>query len=322
MSRALAKVALLAGALAVALGVAEVALRVFGYEYRPMQIATGRESDARVYHLFGDENFVYDRELIWRPKAGFGVFNSFGFRGPEVGPRNGKLRIATVGDSNTLGWSGEEGANWPADLERILADGGFDSEVINAGVWGYSSHQGVPRTREVLELEPDLVLISFGSNDAHRVTRSDAEFSRRSLGSQRLERVLDSLRTTQLVRAVLDRLAPAGDELVPRVDGAAYEENLRIMIDEVRRQGAVPVLLTRPFHGTVFDTLGWKHFGPDYNLATVRVAEREGAPVIDVYSFFKEMDELFADESHFTEEGHRLAAGVIFEHLAPLIVAR
>ncbi len=322
MNRAAAKVALLAGSLLFAAIAGELALRVIGYEYRPMAIATGKASDARVYHLFSDENFVYDPELIWRPKAGFGVFNSSGFRGPEVGAGDQGVRIAAVGDSNTLGWSGPDGANWPADLGRLMAAGGVEGGVINAGVWGYSSHQGVPRTRQVLELGPQIVLISFGSNDAHRVSRSDADFSRRSLGSRRLQRALEGLRMVQLGAAVMGRLGRGDGELRPRVSEEDYEGNLELMIGETRAAGATPVLLTRPFHGTVVDTEGWKHFGPSYNLATARVAERLKVPLIDIYSFFKEMDELFADESHFTDEGHRRAAAIVFEHLRPFLSER
>ncbi len=317
MKNALAKIGLLLLSLGVALAVGEIVLRGLGYEYQPLQISAANGSDARDYHLFSDDNFVYDPQLIWRPKRGHGVFNSLGFRGPEVGPRNGKIRIATIGDSNTLGWADADGANWPADLAELLTTADIDAEVINAGVWGYSSHQGVPRTREVLELDPDIVLISFGSNDAHQVLRSDAEFSARSLGSRRLELVVQRLRVAQLVTAALDRMNPAGFEPRQRVSQDEYRRNLKTMIDEVRQAGATPVLLTRPFYGPVLDASGWKSRGPEYNLLTTRVAEEQGVLVIDLYSFFKEMDPLFADESHFTDAGHRWAAALVLEHLRP-----
>ncbi len=317
-----ARLGLLVVSLGVALGAGEAVLRGAGYEYHPMRITAGDANDARAYHLFGDQNFVYDPELIWRPRAGFGVFNSLGFRGPEVGSREPALRIATVGDSNTLGWAGADGANWPGELGRLLSAAGVDAEVVNAGVWGYSSHQGVPRTREVLALEPDLVLISFGANDAHHVSRSDADFSNRSLARRRLENAVGSLRSAQLLTAALDRLAPPSGEPRRRVALDDYRRNLETMIDDVRRAGAVPVLLTRPYVGIVLGDAHWKHVAPDYNLATVEVGERLQVPVVDVFSFFKERDALFADESHFTEEGHRQAAAVVFEHLRPWLATR
>lgn len=312
-----AKTLLLVASLLVTLVLVELALRVVGYEYHPMQVETGSKADARVYHLFGDENFVYDPQLIWRPKAGFGVFNSKGFRGAEPGARNGKLRIATVGDSNTLGWSGEEGANWPLDLEEQLTAGGRPTEVVNAGVWGYSSHQGVTRTREALELDPDLVLISFGSNDAHHVTRSDAEFSSQSQGGRRLVRAVQRLRLAQLWIAFLDRFGPQETELRPRVSDADYRANLETMIADVRAAGSLPVLLTRPYTGPVIHPTRWKFYAPRYNQATLDVAEEQSVLAVDVYSFFKGMDELFADESHFTDQGHELAAAIVLEHLRP-----
>jgi lysophospholipase L1-like esterase len=287
-----------------------------------MTIVGGDDADARLYHLFSDENFVYDPEMIWRPKAGFGVFNTLGFRGAEPGTKPSVgLRVATIGDSNTLGWSGVDGANWPGELERLLSEGGLETEVVNAGVWGYSSQQGVPRTREALRLEPDLVLISFGSNDAHLVNRSDSEFSGRSEGMWRIVRALRSLRVSQLLTAVGDRMDPAGAELKPRVPLEDYRANLRRMITEVRSGGGVPVLLTRPYVGAVSGPDVWKNRGPEYNLATAEVASEEGVLLVDVYAVFKERDELFADESHFTREGHELAASVIADHLRPLLPA-
>jgi lysophospholipase L1-like esterase len=315
-----AKLGVLAFSLLVAVGAAELALKLVGYEYRPMRIATGDASDARLYHLFSDENFVYDPEMIWRPKAGFGVFNSLGFRGAELGDKpEGGVRVATVGDSNTLGWSGPEGAHWPADLERVIEAAGVPAEVINAGVWGYSSQQGVPRTREVLALEPDLVLVSFGSNDAHFVTRSDSEYSGRSEGMWRVVRFVRGLRVAQLLTAAADRFDPSSVELAPRVPLADYRSNLRQMIAEVRATGAEPVLLTRPYIGAVTAPEVWKNRAPDYNLATAEVAGEEGVLLVDLYSFFKDRDALFADESHFTAEGHQLAGSVIADHLRPLL---
>ena len=309
MKGPVAKLVLVGVSLVLTLGLAEATLRAVGYRYQPLQIAAGDMGDARVYHLFDDHNFVFDPELIWRPRKSYGVFNRLGFRGPEVAERTDRVRIATVGDSNTLGWADAEGANWPADLERLLNSGGLPAEVVNAGVWGYSSHQGVVRTREVLDLAPDIVLISFGSNDAHLVTRSDAEFSDRSLGA------LKRTRLGQLWIAVTRRAGGPVEESRRRVSEEDYRRNLETMIDEVRRAGATPVLLTRPFVGPVLDPAGWKGLAPAYNLATVEVAEQQSTLLIDVYSFFKGMDALFADESHFTRDGHAWAARVILEHL-------
>ena len=72
------------------------------------------------------------------------------------------------GDSLT---DGPPRGGWPSWLHRLLAEQPPAPvrrfEVLNAGVAGYSSHQGVLRfLQEVDRYQPDLVLVSFGWNDA------------------------------------------------------------------------------------------------------------------------------------------------------------
>ncbi|MDX1503410.1 MAG: GDSL-type esterase/lipase family protein [Thermoanaerobaculia bacterium] len=321
MRRIAARVLLLALSTALCLVLVEQLLRVAGFEYRPMSIEVASPTDARLFHLFEDEHFAYDPELIWRPQPGVGVFNRQGFRGPvlEEGKLPGEIRIFALGDSNTLGWAGQTGPNWPQDLGEMLARLDDRVEVVNAGVWGYSSFQGTLRLREALAFSPDVVLVSFGSNDAHRVRRGDREFARGSLlGRDSLRRLLH-FRTAQLAAAAWDRVAAGGGELGPRVGLEEYRENLRQMAAEARAAGALPVFLTRPFTGPVNDPGWWKAYGHTYNLATVEVAAEVGAPVVDLYTIFRERPDLFSDESHFTREGHRRAARVVVQHLVPIL---
>jgi lysophospholipase L1-like esterase len=309
----------IAGAL-LALYVAEQVLRLVGWEYRPLSVQVRDRGDARGFHLFNDNHFVYDPRLLWRPKPDFGVFNSLGLRGPEVtrDRSTAELRVITVGDSNTLGWAGEDGANWPESLGKRLRALGTEVKVVNAGVWGYSSAQGLARLEEVLPYQPDLVLISFGSNDAHRVSRSDREFAEGSQWLRRLSRWLTHYRVGQLV-AVSFRGGSTTGELIPRVPLDRYRENLRRMSAMVRSAGARPVFMTRPFTGTINDPLVWKNFAFDYNAVTVEVAIEEAAMVIDLYSYYKGRPEFFSDESHFTADGHRLAAEIVANHVNPFL---
>ncbi|MDH3743685.1 MAG: GDSL-type esterase/lipase family protein, partial [Acidobacteriota bacterium] len=182
MRQVFARATLVVFVVLLSLAVVEKALRVVGYEYRPMSVKIGTTTDARYFHLFGDQHFIYDPELIWRPKPGYEIFNHQGFRGPEMTPEpeSGVLRVVAIGDSNTLGWAGADGSNWPAALGRAMEGARLPAEVVNGGVWGYSSFQGVRRMREALQYRPDIVLVSYGSNDAHRVHRPDREFARKS----------------------------------------------------------------------------------------------------------------------------------------------
>lgn len=87
--------------------------------------------------------------------------NSFGLRGPEVGPKRG-LRILALGDSFTFGVGARQEETWPARLAEILG-----AEVLNAGAPGF----GVPDAvawyeRYGVQLDPDVVVLTvFLAND-------------------------------------------------------------------------------------------------------------------------------------------------------------
>lgn len=319
----LARALLVLCAVALTLGALEVGLRVIGYENDPLSIQIADTADARAYHVFEDDNFEYDPQLIWRPRPGQSIFNRQGFRGPELAREKpaGQVRIFAVGDSNTLGWAGEDGANWPEDLHERLDTVRDDVVVVNAGVWGYASYQGLVRFRQTLEFNPDLVLVSFGSNDAHRVLQSDRAYAEHPIRTSDFSRVVRRFRLGQLATSALEgRGSEEAPRLQPRVSLDEYRANLVRIIDEGRMRGVQIVLLTRPYIGGINSPYWWKNWGPDYAAATVEVGREHRVMVIDVFSSFKGRDDLFADESHFTEEGHRLAADLIVDSLRPLLV--
>jgi lysophospholipase L1-like esterase len=306
----------------------ELALTLVGYEYTPLQIEVVPNADARPYHVFEDHHFVYDADLIWRPKPSYDMFNAQGFRGVELPASKpaSSYRVFAVGDSNTLGWAGEDGPNWPEYLGELLqarAGNGREIDVINAGVWGYSSYQGVLRFRETLPYEPDMVLISFGGNDAHLVGQADRDYSLTAavVGSSSFDHAVSRLRVGQLLFGLLSGFGRSGNpsEMTRRVTIEEYRDNLRTIVQESREAGVEVVLLTRPYIGEVGNPLSWKAAAADYGAATVDVAREMDVTVIDVYSLFREQDALFDDESHFTEEGHRLAARLIFDVLRTIV---
>ena len=320
------KVALLLVSCGVALLGAEVVLRLVGYSYSPMKIEVeGGKLDWRYHHSFQDHHFVWDPLLLWRPRAGHSVFNRQGFRGRELEAAKppGQVRIFALGDSNTLGWDGADGAHWPGDLEAVLRERtGRDVVVLNAGAWGYSSYQGRARMVEVLAWEPDIILVCFGANDAHQVWVTDAEYA---AVADRFRPSLFRTRLGQLGVEVRDQLVLGSADsnesrrLVFRVDLDAYRDNLRTIVRESREHGVEPVLLTRPYIGSTSNPLWWKHYGPQYRLATLDLAEEEDVLAVDVYQQFHRRRRLFADESHFTAEGHRRSAELLADDLLMLL---
>lgn len=316
------RLSMVVGSVVGSLAIAEIGVRWFGPHYSPMAIADGGNRDNRLVHLFEDESFVNDPTLLWRPRPDASVFNSQGYRGRTlVSPRSAdEFRVFTIGDSNTLGWAGADGPHWPGLMEQDLAAHKTGLVVVNAGVWGYSSYQGVHRLTETLPYEPDLILISFGANDAHMVDVADKRFAASILRDGPFATLFNRFSLGQLVVAYSDRQRGAGDgELEARVGIDDYRDNLHEMIRVAREHGIQTMLLTRPFVGTSDNPLWWKHRGPLYNAATVEIARDTHVPVVDVYTLFKGQDQYFADESHFTQEGHARAADLIGERILPFL---
>ena len=72
----LRKAILVSYSLLVSVLVCEGILRLIDYHYTPLRIAVQYDTDWRAYHIFEQKDFVYDSDLLWRPKPGLdGVFN-------------------------------------------------------------------------------------------------------------------------------------------------------------------------------------------------------------------------------------------------------
>lgn len=323
-----ARVALVTVAVVAAAIAAELALRWSGYRYSPLHVEIAPAGDWREQHAFHDRNFVYDPVLIWRPKSGsFSPYGPEGFRGRSVSAEKptGTTRIVTIGDSNTFGWVEDADANWPAQLQRLLRSSDPEADVLNAGVWGYTSFQGLRRFKEIIPFHPDIVIVSFGANDAHQVIVPDRAYVDSYVRSKRLEKITSKLRVGQAVVGAWDQLAQLSRRragLSARVSVDEYKANLREIIALARTNRASVVLLTRPFIGTTTDPKWWKTHAPAYVSATLEVGRAENVPVIDVYSEFRHQPQFFDDESHFNVEGHRTAAAYIYERIRPLVTPR
>jgi acyl-CoA thioesterase-1 len=76
--------------------------------------------------------------------------------------------IDCFGDSITAGLGLAHDQAWPADLERDLAARGYHYRVINSGISGNTTKDGVDRLKDVLALHPAIVIVEFGGNDGLR----------------------------------------------------------------------------------------------------------------------------------------------------------
>lgn len=76
--------------------------------------------------------------------------------------------IVAFGDSLTAGFGAEPGNSYPDFLQKDLDRDGLKWRLVNAGVSGDTTTDGVNRLREVLAYKPRIVIVEFGGNDGLR----------------------------------------------------------------------------------------------------------------------------------------------------------
>jgi lysophospholipase L1-like esterase len=76
------------------------------------------------------------------------------------------------GDSLTEGYGASEGHDYPTVLGQRLG-----VKIVNLGVSGHTTADGLRRVEEVVALEPRVVLLCLGGNDALQGARREATFA-------------------------------------------------------------------------------------------------------------------------------------------------
>jgi lysophospholipase L1-like esterase len=245
----------------------------------------------------------------WLPEAFRGnpvwriALNGDGFRsGPMTkDKRAGALRIACIGDSWTFGMNVNQDATYPSRLEAILKqrEPRADLDVMNFGVLGYSSFQGLELLKhKVLALHPDVLLIGFGMNDSEVAGYRDKDVGKGGAPSwrDRAKEVAASSETYSLLKYFAQTLrfhpqsmgdflkadvkteSSKGGEVVnyseiepwTRVSPVDFERNIREMATLAHSQGARVVLL---------DNELWPE--SPYRPVLTTIARDEHIPLVD-----------------------------------------
>lgn len=76
--------------------------------------------------------------------------------------------IVCFGDSLTAGHGVIAGQTYPDYLQRDLDSRGYHYRVINKGIDGNTTKDGVDRLKDVLAPHPQIVVVEFGGNDGLR----------------------------------------------------------------------------------------------------------------------------------------------------------
>jgi len=219
--------------------------------------------------------------------------NSLGFRGPEVQKtrHKGSFRVLCLGDSTTYGVMVDQDQTYSSVLEKQLAKilAPRTVETINAGVPGYSSVQvSLYFSKRCLQLDPDLVTLCVGINDAFAIPnlcdqdkdlyvpwRRSIRRAKDALGHSRIFTLLDA-GLSWLVKAVTLSKSESqpSQGMKPRADVHSYYENLLDIARKCERRG-IPLLL---FSFSL---------PADYSKSMLRAAHNSQANYIDMEPAFE-----------------------------------
>ena len=274
------------------------------WRFRPDQIVTSKFFEGKTYRI-----------------------NSLGLHGEEVKSRKAGMRILILGNSCSFGWGVSYQDTYAERLEVLL---GNECEVINGAIPGYSSLQGRRfLEKELIHLQPDIILILFAWNDhwaaANGIADKDQQFPPRAIIA--VQNFLSRFHSYRLMkRLLLSTVEKNSDSLfdktapVYRVGLSDYKCNLRAICQIARSRGATPILLTSPIPSlSTYYPSGSKspmhNFHEKYNQVVRELSVSDSIDLIDLAWEFDRYDDLFDDAHndpiHFNVKGHRVAAELL-----------
>lgn len=139
----------------------------------------------------------------------------------------GTPEILAFGDSLTAGYGLPASEAFPARLAARLKEDGIDVRIVNAGVSGDTTTDGLARLDWALADKPDAVILALGANDALRGI--DPKIVRANL-----DKMIDKIAATGAKILLLGMLAPANW-------GAQYEHDFDAIYPAVAKAHGVPL---------------------------------------------------------------------------------
>ena len=285
--------------------------------------------------------FEGDPLLLWRlrPNLDHVIWdftllstNAQGLRADyPVGPKKpGVFRIICLGDSVTFGYrvpvvwpdkptQFEPGwLPYPMLLEKHLksANPQRQIEVLTMAVPGYTSHQGLAWLRRDIDwLEPDLVVASFGWNDASLSDAPDRTTIRTNWYAVGIRWLIDHSQAfahaTHWLRS--HNQQPAAKSLTPvsRVSQDEYVSNFKSMVELCKLHHAPIIVMGAPYRDNATNP-GEAKLMMSYRTALQSSMQSQGVPYFAVFALTEDaasMNQAFFGELiHPNHLGHRLIA--------------
>ncbi|MCD4784020.1 MAG: SGNH/GDSL hydrolase family protein [Candidatus Eremiobacteraeota bacterium] len=243
-------------------------------------------------------------------------------------------RILVYGDSQTMAtpWVGDINLTFPKLLQEKLrkAFPGKKIEVINMGVSGYSSVQGLLFFKNIgLLYNPDCVIVGLGFHDAGQSSAPDKDITSDNPWVKKLRTLLYRSQIYLLIRKkILRRRVVFRDVLknnrpiYRRVSKEDYRENLKTFKDIGKKNNLLIVFMTVPqvgFNATAH---------ADYVNVMRKAAEDFKVIIIDTAKSMsgfplKKQEEYFVkDKVHFNYQGNEFMAEQIYEVIQPVLLKK
>jgi len=243
-----------------------------------------------------------------------------------------KFRIICLGGSTTYGHAQFDRSKvWPKVLERLLNQGVSKSayEVLNAGVPGHGSSNLAARLqKEILDLEPDLIIIFTGWNLTGSVKSKyawvpDNIYHAKQPVLKKINNFLVDnsiwyikMRAFLTVRSGQGRLAKM-EEMISKIyksELPALRNNLGQMSAICKDNGIIPVLIKYPSRDYSYQRYA------DTISAIEKTALRDDIYLIDCSQYFGSLNEeeragYFVDMAHFSDKGQEKIADMIYTAL-------
>ena len=136
--------------------------------------------------------------------------------------RNDRLRIVAFGDSLTAGLGVSPNESYPARLQEVIDEAGYEFFIENAGVSGETTAGGLRRMDWVLNGDAEIVILALGGNDGLR-----------GLPVEQMKNNLSKM--IEIVREAGARVLLAGMEAPPNL-GVEYTDAFRSVFKELADQ--------------------------------------------------------------------------------------
>jgi len=210
-------------------------------------------------HLPGNEGYDYKIET-----------NSYGYRGPKFpkNPEADTFRIICMGGSTTFGFPLGYKDSYPYSLENELRRTypNKNIEVINAGVFGYTStNVRYQLEGEILQYEPDLIIVDVGVNDSAR----EQPLTPRKWANHWMSSNIYMLR---LFLKIVPPKNRAKQEWPMKVSRDQFSENLTRITEMAQDNGTDVILVNMNFRQWIYKDVR-KEVAANYNIPLLEAHE-------------------------------------------------